>query len=30
VAIGVSGPFHGTGEYVEALERRLSEAGVAV
>ncbi|MBN9634573.1 MAG: hypothetical protein J0H22_04975 [Actinobacteria bacterium] len=30
VAIGVHGPFHGTGEYVEALERVLAAAGVAV
>jgi hypothetical protein len=30
VAIGVSGPFHGTGEYVQALERCLQEAGVSV
>ena len=28
VAIGVSGPFHGREEYVEALERTLSAAGV--
>ncbi len=30
VAIGVSGPFHGTGAYVEALERCLEKAGVSV
>ena len=30
VAIGVSGPFHGTSEYVEALERCLEKAGVAL
>lgn len=30
VAIGVHGPFHGTGEYLDALERRLAEAGVTV
>jgi hypothetical protein len=30
VAIGVHGPFHGTGEYVEALERCLAKAGVSV
>lgn len=28
VAIGVHGPFHGTGEYLEALERRLAESEV--
>jgi hypothetical protein len=30
VAIGVSGPFHGTGEYVEALHKCLKKAGVTV
>ncbi|BCI54316.1 hypothetical protein NIIDNTM18_35940 [Mycolicibacterium litorale] len=30
VAIGVHGPFHGTGEYLEALERTLAAAGVTV
>jgi len=30
VAVGVHGPFHGTGEYVEALERTLAAAGVTV
>lgn len=30
VAIGVHGPFNGTGEYVEALERTLAAAGVTV
>ncbi len=30
VAIGVHGPFRVTSEYVEALERRLEEEGVAV
>jgi hypothetical protein len=28
VAIGVSGPFHGHTEYVDALRRRLEKAGV--
>lgn len=28
VAIGVHGPFRGTGEYLEALERRLAESEV--
>jgi hypothetical protein len=28
VAIGVSGPFHGTGEYLDALRRCLDNAGV--
>lgn len=28
VAVGVHGPFHGTGEYLEALERRLAESEV--
>lgn len=30
VAIGTHGPFQGTGEYVEALERTLAAAGVTV
>ena len=30
VAIGVHGPFHGTSEYVEALERCLAAAGISV
>jgi hypothetical protein len=30
IAIGVHGPFHGTSEYVEALERCLAKAGVSV
>lgn len=30
VALGVHGPFHGTGEYLEALERTLAAAGVTV
>jgi hypothetical protein len=30
VAIGVHGPFHGTSEYVDALERCLAAAGVSV
>jgi hypothetical protein len=30
VAIGVHGPFHGTGEYVEVLELCLKRAGVPV
>ncbi len=30
VAIGVHGPFHGTSQYVAALERRLEEEGVTV
>jgi hypothetical protein len=30
VAIGVGGPFNGTSEYVEALERCLEKAGVSV
>ena len=30
VAIGVHGPFHGTHEYTDALERRLAEEGVTV
>lgn len=30
VAIGVHGPFHGTHEYTDALERRLKEEGVTV
>lgn len=30
VALGVHGPFHGTGAYVEALERCLANAGVTV
>ncbi|HET8992266.1 MAG TPA: hypothetical protein VFN32_00630 [Rhodococcus sp. (in: high G+C Gram-positive bacteria)] len=29
-AIGVSGPFHGNAEYLEALERCLEKAGVTV
>lgn len=29
VAIGVSGPFHGTSEYVDALHRCLDKAGVS-
>ncbi len=29
VAIGVSGPFHGHSEYVEALRRVLDAAGVS-
>ncbi len=29
VAIGVSGPFHGTSEYVDALRRCLDKAGIA-
>jgi hypothetical protein len=28
VAIGVSGPFHGHSEYVDALRRRLEKAGI--
>lgn len=30
VAFDVHGPFHGTGEYLEALERTLAAAGVTV
>ena len=30
VALGVHGPFHGTGEYLDALERTLAAAGVTV
>lgn len=30
VAIGVSGPFHGTSEYVDALHQCLEKAGVSV
>ncbi len=30
VAIGVSGPFQGTSEYVKALERCLEKAGVSI
>lgn len=30
VAIGVHGPFHGTHEYTDALERRMKEEGVTV
>ncbi len=30
VAIGVSGPFHGTSEYVDALHRCLDKAGVSL
>ena len=30
VAIGVHGPFNGTSDYLEALERCLAKAGVAV
>jgi hypothetical protein len=30
VAIGVHGPFHGTSEYVEALDRCLAAAGLSV
>jgi hypothetical protein len=29
VAIGVHGPFHGHTEYVEALRRRLAQAGIS-
>lgn len=29
VAIGISGPFHGTSAYVEALERCLASAGMS-
>ena len=30
VAIGVHGPFHGTHEYTDALERRLAEEGLTI
>ncbi|MET7767195.1 hypothetical protein [Nocardia sp. NPDC005366] len=30
VAIGTHGPFHGTGEYLDALNRCLSKAGVTM
>lgn len=30
VAIGVHGPFHGTHEYTDALDRRLAEEGLTV